>query len=492
MKRSFFYINIKLFLVIAVLSVILYSCEKNLNQEVFDRLSTGTFFKTADDAKAAVTASYRGMYPIWGSSDHQIAVQSSMSTDELICSWGWYGWKSLNDINLSEDILEPNSILCEPYLTLLPAISEITINIDKISPIIMDDNLKNRLSAELIGLRAIYSNQLLNLYGPLNIVIDPVKAANFLGEFIPRPTKEEMVSQIESDYKAAAAVLPDRFTGDDYGRITSTACLTGLMQLYMHEKRWEDAITVGEQIMGMGYSLMTDYDDNFTIKSKGGNSEIILAIPTRPDAMSNSWLAMALTSAYVDPSGQSIMAWGGYKMPWKTYDKFDQNDKRLKRLLAKFPTTGGATFDARAQNYIGALPMKYGPDPAAMGAAHGVDIVVWRYSDVLLLLAEAINETQGPTSEAYSLINSVRNRAGLNDLSAGLDKDQFRSKIMDERLFELWCEGSRRNDMIRWGTYIQRAIDNGSVFAKPEFVLYPLPRAAINESGGIVKQNPGY
>jgi hypothetical protein len=46
--------------------------------------------------------------------------------------------------------------------------------------------------------------------------------------------------------------------------------------------------------------------------------------------------------------------------------------------------------------------------------------------------------------------------------------------------------------MIRWGTYIQRAKDEGSIYAKPEYVLYPIPRTAVTESGGIVKQNPGY
>ncbi|WP_312356898.1 hypothetical protein [Empedobacter sp.] len=56
---------------------------------------------------------------------------------------------------------------------------------------------------------------------------------------------------------------------------------------------------------------------------------------------------------------------------------------------------------------------------------------------------------------------------------------------MDERLFEFWCEGGiRREDLIRWGKYIQRA--------KDEFVLYPIPRTAINASGGVIKQNPGY
>lgn len=491
MKRLNFYESIKPYTVITILSFLLLSCEKDLEQKVYDRLSQATFFKTASDAKAAVTASYgKGMMRIWGISNYETVAQSSMSTDELICSWGWSGWKRLNDVDFSEDF--PADVLSYPYLGLVPGISEVTINISKISAIEMDETLKNRYLAELTGLRAIYGHQLLNLYGPLTIITDAAIAENSEAEFVPRPSVDQMVAQIESDYKAAAAVLPARFTGDDYGRLSSAACLTGLMHLYMHEKRWQDAITTGNQIKGLGYSLIPEYDDNFTLKSDGGNSEIILAIPTRPDANSNAWLAMALTSAYVDPSGQNIMAWGGYKMPWATYDKFDPNDKRAKRLLAFFPTTGGAIFDARARGYIGALPMKYGPDPAAVGAAHGVDLVVYRYADVLLLLAEAINEVQGPTEEAYGYVNEVRTRAGLEGLPLGLDKDQFREKIMDERLFELWCEGSRRNDLIRWGKYIQRAIDAGSIFAKPEFVLYPLPRAAVNESGGIVKQNPGY
>jgi starch-binding outer membrane protein, SusD/RagB family len=490
MNRSTFYIKIKLFLAIAVISVGFYSCEGDLNQEVYDQLSTGTFFKTADDAKAAVTASYRGIPSIWNPSNYETVAQASMSTDELICSWGWDGWKRLNNIDFSEDFSA--DVLSSPYFGLIPTISEVTINISKIQPIDMDENLKARYIAELTALRAIYGHQLLNLYGPLTIITDPVRAADPAAEFVPRPSVAEMVTIIENDYKEAAAVLPDRFTGDDYGRISGTACLAGLMHLYIHEKRWGDAITIGRQILEKGYSLMPDYDDNFTLANKGGNDEIILALPTRPDANSNYWLAMALTSAYVDPSGQVIMAWGGYKMPWTTYDKFDQTDKRLKRLLAIFPTTGGEMFDARANGYIGALPMKYGPDPAALDASHGVDYPIYRYADILLLLAEAINETDGPTDEAYSFINRVRDRAGLADLTPGLDEDQFRSKIMDERLFELWCEGFRRNDMIRWGTYIQRAIDAGSIWAKPEFVLYPLPRSVITESGGIVKQNDGY
>jgi hypothetical protein len=77
-------------------------------------------------------------------------------------------------------------------------------------------------------------------------------------------------------------------------------------------------------------------------------------------------------------------------------------------------------------------------------------------------------------------------------LDDNLTKDTFKNKIMDERLFELWCEGSRRDDLIRWGKYIQRAIDDGSAFATESKILYPLPRKAVDESNGKITQNPGY
>ncbi|MFA6946535.1 MAG: RagB/SusD family nutrient uptake outer membrane protein [Pedobacter sp.] len=496
MKRSKFYIRVKRLLAIFSVLITSYSCEKDLNQVVYDKLSTSTFFKTADDAKAAVTASYRGMASFW-SNNRGTQRLDALATDEGIAVRpNVEGYTELNELNLFEDFTR--GIIFNAYFNLMPVITEITINMDKISAITMDENLKARLIAELTGLRAIYSYQILNLYGAMTIPIDPKIAADPAAEFVPRPTTAAMVTQIESDYKAAAAVLPPRFTGNDYGRISKAACLTGLMKLYMHEKRWSDAVTVGNQIKGLGYSLMPDYDGNFTLKNKGGNNEIILAVPARPDLNGNLWLQTALPETYRDPSGQSTQASASdvFRMPWKTFDKFDASDLRAKRLLAKYPTVGGVIYDVRAHpeypKNIGAVVMKYGLDPAAIGALHGIDMVVCRYADVLLLLAEAINETQGPTAEAYSLINEVRKRAGLNDLIAGLTKDQFRNKLMDERLFELWCEGVRREDLIRWGTFIKRAIDDGSVYAKPEFVLYPLPRQVISESGGIIKQNPGY
>lgn len=475
------------------------SCEKDLKPEIYDRLAPNTFFKDGNDAKAALTNLYRGMMAGgwssgYGAAQNSWVVQSAQTTDELVCSWGDGGnWVRLNMLNFDDGF----GAVTYHYGDLLPRVTNATLLLEKIGAIEMDAELKKRYLAEVKALRAHFSNILYNFYGPVSIVVDPAVAQDPAALPEARPTSEWMFKQIEADYKDAMADLPVTYGSADYGRFTKGAALMGLLKLYMKEKKWAEAIAIGNQIKDLGaqgvYTLLPEYADIFKIENEQ-NKEIMLAVPCRNDGWPNTnmWLAHSLPGDYRDPSGQALTAWGGYKMPWKTYDKFDPSDKRLKILLAKYPTSGGGTIDARAAGLPGAIPIKYGPDPAASGETHGTDIVVWRFADALLLLAEAINEANGPTTESYNLVNRVRTRAGLANLPGGLSKDQFRNKIIDERLFELWCEGTRRDDLIRWGKYVQRAIDDGSTFANANKVLYPVPRKAIDESKGKIIQNQGY
>src|SRR5690606_29838644 len=77
-----------------------------------------------------------------------------------------------------------------------------------------------------------------------------------------------------------------------------------------------------------------------------------------------------------------------------------------------------------------------------------------RYADVLLMFAEAENEMNGPTEEAYDAVNQVRARAEAYAFT-GLDQDDFRQAIRDERARELCFEGLRKFDLIRWGIFEQ-------------------------------------
>jgi hypothetical protein len=482
------------------------ACEKDLQNQTYGTLSSTTFFKTASDAQAAVSAMYTGMmggnnYSAgWGASAFSFRAEASQTTDEGVCYWGDGGqWVNLNTLNFTPDF----SIITQQYTSLMPYISQITVNIGKIQGISMDATLKSRYIAELKALRGYYSEILYLYFGPVPIRVNAADVNNTAAAPIPRPSSQDMVSQIIKDFTEAAAALPAKFTGTDYGRFSKAACYTALLKLYMQEKRWNDAVNIGHQLKGLGYSLIPNYQDNFNINAKGGNSEIILAVVCTPtnSIYNNRWLAHALPTDYKDPSGIPLATWGGYRMPWKTYDKFNQNDKRLSVLLQKYPvgTNPDGTIkyrDARAGGDIGAVMVKFGPDPSrANSELSGIDLPVFRYADAELLLAEALNEANGgPTDEAYDLINDVRTtHGGLAAYAKGsLNHDQFLTAIQNERLFELWAEGVRRDDLIRWGLYIKRAKDDGSTFADDSKILYPLPRSVVNQSNGVIKQNPGY
>lgn len=484
----------------------LTSCEKDLANETYGTFSGDNFFKTDDDARAAVSAAYTGLmeganYSTgWGVALGSFRTQASQTTDEGICNWaGGPDYVILNTLNYTPDF----GPVTNHYIQLMPFISQITIYIDKIQTISMDEALKTRYIAELKGLRGYYAQLLYLYYGPVPIRVNAADVNNLAAPVIPRPTKQEMLDLIEKDLTDAASALPDRFTGADYGRFSKAAAYTALMKLYMQEKRWQDAVTIGNQLIAMGYSLTSDYRDNFNTNAKGGNSEMILAIVCSPtnSIFNNRWLAHALPADYKDPSGIPLTAWNGYRMPWKTYDKFDQQDKRLSVLLQRYPiavsSSGNITYrDARAGGDIGAIMMKFAPDPSkANSELQGTDMPVFRYADVELLLAEALNELHnGPTDQAYDLLNDVRTKhGGLAAYAKGsLSYDQFLIKIQDERLFELWAEGVRRDDLIRWKLYVQRAKNDGSSFADETKILYPLPRSVVNQSNGVIKQNIGY
>jgi len=489
-----------------VVSLFIFSsCEKNLENVTYGDFSSDTFFKSESDATASVSAMYTGMLEGyawsagWGAAQGSFRVQASQTTDESVCYWGDGGrWANLKALNFTPDF----SPVTGHYTILVPYISEIAIYLDKIQGIDMDEELKQQYIAELKALRAYYSQILYLYYGPVPIRTDAAEINNSSTAVLSRPTNDEMLTQILKDYSDAIAVLPNTFTGSDYGRFSKAACLTARMKLYMQEKEWDLAIADGEAIKDMGiFSLVKNYEDNFNYNNKGGNSEIIFPIVCSPTAYPyiNLWLAHALPSDYVDPTGIPLTAWGGYRMPWETYDKFNQNDERLNVLLQKYPVSiddsGNIGYrDARAGGDIGAVMVKFGPDPTETDSQNsGVDYPVFRYADVELLLAEAINNKNGvPTDEAYSLINNVRIRAGLPAYENGsMSQFQFLTAIQNERLFELWAEGVRRDDLIRWGLYIQRAIDDG-YSVDDHVILYPIPRDVINESNGIIEQNPGY
>jgi hypothetical protein len=110
---------------------------------------------------------------------------------------------------------------------------------------------------------------------------------------------------------------------------------------------------------------------------------------------------------------------------------------------------------------------------------------VLRYADVVLMAAECMNET-GNGAGAVGLVNSIRSRAGLANISF-VNQAQLRAAIKQERRVELALEGERFFDLVRWGDAVSVL---GPLGYTNKCRFYPLPQPAIDKSGGKLIQNP--
>jgi hypothetical protein len=360
--------------------------------------------------------------------------------------------------------------------------------IDKIQKSEADvpDAVKAKYVAEAKALRAWLMFVIYDFFGPVNAKLDPETLYDT--EITPRMTRTDYVEAMETDLLEAIPDLPDMYNGDvaNWGRVSKGAARMVLLRLYMHEKEWAKAEAVARDIMGMGYDLEQYYPDVFNNEQ---NMEIIYAVPVNESAP--NWYIQEIIPSNFGSSGDITRepGWYGFWMPWEYYDKYDEDDERQDALLSSYVTRTGQVRD-RNSSMRGAVPLKFTNISGTSSNGVTFDVPVFRYAEVLMSLAEAINEQRGP-AEAYEYANLVRGRAELAGFS-GMSQEQFRDALLDERGREFFGEGLRRMDLIRHGRFIQVARDAGITNAQPHHVLFPIPQSVIQEGGGIIEQNPGY
>jgi len=123
---------------------------------------------------------------------------------------------------------------------------------------------------------------------------------------------------------------------------------------------------------------------------------------------------------------------------------------------------------------------------------------VMRYSEVLLMIAEAENEVNGPTATAYQYLGMVRSRCKATAAPSGMSQQEMRSYILEERGREFALENIRRYDLIRWGIYLQvmNKIGTGqnsiSKVRLSRNLLLPIPQSELNSNKAITANNPGW
>lgn len=483
----------------ALFLVGMVSCHGELEREEYNQIYPENFFKNENDVKSAVTAIYHqfradsyggGIYKN-GRSGYQVFTE--MATDIMDCQWGDGGsWNLHNTHNWTASATDVTDDTYGYY----KRISQAETVIAKINASTVAENVKTTRIAELCGLQAWFGFILYDLYGTvpiakLEILENPTEEV-----IIPRPPKADYLKYLYDKLEIAIRDLP--VNASEWGRLTKGSALMLRLKLNMMEKKWTDAEADARELMKAeyGYKLLDNYKDVFS-KQHEMNKELILAVPCNMEGFGNGWISHTLPYAYQyeNPNAQK---WGGYRMEWAFFNTYEAGDERLETIVSEFTAADGTVYNQANpgdQLAKGALPLKYGVDPEQVGHKSNIDVVVFRYSDVLLCLAEAINnKNSGPTTEAVALVDQVRSRVGLADLTDVQKASQasFNAAILIERGHEFYCEGLRRQDLIRHGKFVEVAKQNPDSQMEDYKVLYPIPNWAIVESKGEVVQNPGY
>lgn len=482
-------------------------CEKDLAPRPYSALTPENFPKNETELNTAVTGVYNTFKKQnpnlnWTTpyvySQGCMQLMGEVTTDEFFVNWGW---QELTDFSFRPE----SEVIAQYWFSAMPAITNATMVIEMVkAATFTTEEKKKQLIAQLKCIRSIYAFDLYDMYGPVPIMTDPEIVMNIdvaQDYNPPRPSKDEYVTALENELLEIADILPLTYDAGNFGRMTKGIAMTVLLKLYMHDKQWQKAADMTKRIMDLNhYQLQASFTSIWSPANEQ-NREIIWGMSyISGDAYGNWYLPAVLPGDFKglvaggDPS-VNYMSWNGFRMPWPVWDSYASNDQR-RIPFVRYYWDGSKMVDGRSQWHMdeekGSLPMKMSVDPAIPGSITGTDYVIYRYADVLLYRAEALNELQGPNSESLSIINTIRKRAGLNEIeSSGWSKSSLRDKILQERQWELCFEGFRRQDLIRHGSFINNALSRNKRNAKDYHVLYPIPQNVISENPNI-KQNPGY
>ncbi|MCC8423679.1 RagB/SusD family nutrient uptake outer membrane protein [Mucilaginibacter sp. UR6-11] len=481
-------------LIIASIVVLLSSCTKDLVSINYSEINPAIFPKTAADLDAMVNAAYyplRGSYSngIFSTSEKGVMFLSDATTETL---YGPYGDQNTATL---QSYLPKDAAFTHYYDDYYNKISMMTNTINLIQKSTVSDDLKKKAIAEVRCARGLLAYTLFDLYGPL--VIAPLSVLqNPLKEVtLARLSNQEMVDYIKADLVAAAADLPAPAEAE-YGRFNKALAKMIQIRLDLHEKNWAEVLTLCNDIIGYGYyTIDPNYVGMWDLEGAKNSREVIWAIPCDYAGTSeNQWQLMVLPAVFAPKGG-----FGTIQSTWYFYDSFESNDKRKTMLITEFTGTDGITYN-RANpgtliNY-GPIPLKINQDAARTTGLTTVDIIMYRYADVLLSKAEAIANISGPNQEAMDLVTTIRARAGLaaKPLASYSSLSQFNDLILLERSHEFWCEnGQYRADLIRMGKFVSRCQEvKHSTLTNQYKVLYPFSPDRVAEGKGKFIQNPGY
>lgn len=436
------------------------------------------------------------------------------------------------------------------YYTGIKAANIFLENVDKNTT--MAPALKERMKAEVRFIRAFHNFKLMSWWGDIPLLkkdLTPDEAKT-----ITRTPRAEVLEFILSELDAAAAALPtkNQYAQADLGRITKAAAKALKARVLLYEgNRMAEVAAICEDLMNNqsangSYSLVSKYDDIFSPTNEH-NSEVILDlqyvptnrthgehidfVPVSAGARGNNMApTQELVDSYIMLNGKRI---GDATSGYDELNPYANRDPRMTSTIvyhgSKFKLANGtektiyikpgsdpdaAKKDEYKQSGQGTATGYYWKkyyDPTAVPAfSSGLNLIMIRYADVLLMYAEAKQSLGQMTEEVWNkTIRPLRMRAGFTDPGAlSFPAGDLTDIIRNERRAEFAMEGLRVDDIRRWkiaedvmngwahgAKYEDPSTDNGYIraqlrtFEPAKHYLWPIPASELAKNPNLTQNN---
>jgi starch-binding outer membrane protein, SusD/RagB family len=422
-------------------------------------------------------------------------------------------------------------------------------NVDKIQGSTVEKIARYKSEARFI--RAWAHFQLASYYGDVPLIDRTITVSE--SQTITRTAKADVVAFIVQELEEIQADLPVTYPVSETGRITKAAAIALRARVNLYEENWAAVVSDCEKLINSTtngtFVLYPEYAGLFSVDAENSN-EIIFALQmggARLQANQRLFLPQtvgrlrselvptkALVDDYVMTNGRAIAEVGsGYD----DANPFTNRDPRLDKTILREGSTiidfNGATqtiltaegsdpatnsITDQGASATGYYFRKY-YDPTAVEFNSGLNLILIRYADVLLMYAEAKNELNAFNATVWNqTIKPIRQRAGFSlasavDFDAAANQASLRAIIRRERRSELAFEGTRIFDIRRWAiaeTVLNQPVkgikvsnqfnrdDQGNliveqrIFTAPKHYLWPVPQSEIDQNANLNPANPGW
>ena len=484
--------------------LIFASCKDSfLDQQYKNALVDVNFWQTAEHAKSGVTS----VYDVLGFEGQYILARRAMGSsaaDDQAELHGDNARVGLGLIELDSYQWHPASrYIMDHWYSCYKGIrraNEVILRVPAIAN--LDPALADRYVAEAKALRALFYYNLVTAFGDVPLITEPITLEQT--KVLTKSPQADVWAQIKKDLTEASSVLPPTYPAADLGRVTKGFTYGLLSTVYLWTKEYDKSITAANNVTG--YSLWPNYAEIFNGVKESSTESILDVMNASGSPSEDIW------HCENSETNRSLLygpfySWSMFMAPSRSFidNAFEAGDIRRRDMIEDLRE--GDTFDINGDGVINAADAALQPtNPPGdafclkyvkkgvnlvsgaewSGGVQTVNVIIMRYAEILLNLAEAYNES-AQSANALTPLNLVRARAGLTPIVT-TDQTALRTIILHERAAEFCFEGFRFFDLKRAGKLTTVLGPLGFTTGKNE--VFPIPQTEIDLTK--IVQNTGY